>query len=231
MSDLRADLRLVIFDVDGTLIDSQAHILAAMDAAFAAHDLPPPAREVTLSIVGLSLPIAMARLAPDHPDSQPGLVAACKDAFGQMRRSPDGATLSPLFPGARAALETLAAQDHTLLAIATGKSRRGMDHILDLHDLRGLFQSVQTADDHPSKPHPSMVASCLHDTGAQPSRAVILGDTTYDIDMGRAAGIHALGVAWGYHAADSLTASGASAILHSFDALPAMLDRVCPRHE
>jgi phosphoglycolate phosphatase len=223
-----SDLRLVIFDVDGTLIDSQAHILAAMDAAFAAHNLPPPPRAATLSIVGLSLPIAMARLAPDHSDHQATLVEAYKEAFGQMRRAPDGAALSPLFPGALAALQALAAEDHTLLAIATGKSRRGMDHILDLHDLRGFFQSVQTADDHPSKPHPSMVAACLRDTGTLPARAVILGDTTYDIDMGRAAGIHALGVAWGYHPAQSLTASGAAAILHSFDALPMALARICP---
>ena len=222
------DLRLVIFDVDGTLIDSQAHIVAAMDAAFSAHALPPPARASTLAIVGLSLPVAMARLAPDHPDRQPGLVAAYKDAFASLRHSPDGAALSPLYPGALAALQALAAQDHTLLAIATGKSRRGMDHIFDLHDLRGLFQSVQTADDHPSKPHPSMVAACLRDTGTPPARAVILGDTTYDIDMGRAAGIHALGVAWGYHPPETLTASGATAVLHSFDALPMALDRICP---
>ena len=223
-----SELRLVIFDVDGTLIDSQAHILAAMYAAFAAHDLPPPTRAATLSIVGLSLPIAMARLAPDQPDHHATLVEAYKDAFGQMRRAPDGGALSPLFPGARDALAQLAAQDHTLLAIATGKSRRGMAHILDLHDLHGVFQSVQTADDHPSKPHPSMVEACLRDTGSLPARAVILGDTTYDIDMGRAAGIHALGVAWGYHPAQSLTASGAHAILHSFDALPTALDRICP---
>lgn len=222
------DLRLVIFDVDGTLIDSEAHIVAAMDAAFAAHDLPPPARAETLAIVGLSLPVAMARLAPDHPDRQPGLVAAYKDAFASLRHGPDGAGLSPLYPGALAALRVLAAQDHTLLAIATGKSRRGMDHIFELHDLRDLFQSVQTADDHPSKPHPSMVAACLRDTGTVPARAVILGDTTYDIDMGRAAGIHALGVSWGYHASEALIGSGAHGVLDSFDALPVAIDRICP---
>ena len=220
------DLRLVIFDVDGTLIDSQAHIVAAMDAGFAANGLPVPDRAAILSIVGLSLPVAMARLAPDHPEAQGHLVEAYKDAFGALRRSPDGAALSPLFPGAREVLARLAAEDHTLLAIATGKSRRGMDHILDLHDLRGLFQSVQVADDHPSKPHPSMVEACLRDTGVAAGRAVILGDTTYDIDMGRAAGIHALGVTWGYHPPESLMRAGASHLLHSFDALPAALDRV-----
>ena len=220
--------RLVIFDVDGTLIDSQAHIVAAMTAAFGALELPVPSRADILSIVGLSSPVAMARLAPDHPQAQAALVESYRQAFAALRQAPGGAGLSPLFPGARAALQALAGQDHTLLAIATGKSRRGMDHILDLHDLRGMFQSVQTADDHPSKPHPSMIATCLADTGADPARSVILGDTTYDMDMGRAAGIRALGVAWGYHAPAHLTAAGAVEVLHSFDALPAMLDRLCP---
>ena len=220
------ELRLVIFDVDGTLIDSQAHILAAMGAAFAAHDRPAPPRADTLSIVGLSLPVAMARLAPDLPDHHDSLVAAYKDAFARLRLSPDGAALSPLFPGARAALDHLAGQDHTLLAIATGKSRRGLDHILDLHDLRGLFQSVQVADDHPSKPHPSMIHACLRDTGVDPRRAAILGDTTFDIDMGRAAGIRSIGVTWGYHPATALTRAGADALIDDFAALPETLDRL-----
>jgi phosphoglycolate phosphatase len=218
------DLRLVIFDVDGTLIDSQAHILAAMRAAFDENGLPAPTREATLAIVGLSLPVAMARLAPQHPEAQAQLVAAYKDAFATLRLSPEGAALSPLFPGARATLDRLAAEDHTLLAIATGKSRRGMEHIFDLHDMRGLFQSVQVADDHPSKPHPSMIHACISDTGVDASRAVILGDTTYDIEMGLAAGIHALGVTWGYHPAEQLARAGAAALINRFDALPAALD-------
>lgn len=220
------DLRLVIFDVDGTLIDSQAHIVAAMQAAFDANDLPAPARANTLAIVGLSLPVAMARLAPDHPHAQAPLVEAYKDAFATLRRSPEGAALSPLFPGARDALDRLAAEDHTRLAIATGKSRRGMDHILELHGFGDLFQSVQVADDHPSKPHPSMVHACLADTGVDPSRAVILGDTTFDVEMGVAAGIRALGVTWGYHPPGDLSRAGAAALLDSFDALPAALDRL-----
>ena len=218
------DLRLVIFDVDGTLIDSQAHILAAMNAAFAAHDLPAPPRADALSIVGLSLPVAMARLVPDLAHHHDSLVAAYKDSFATLRLSPEGAALSPLFPGARAALDHLAGQDHTLLAIATGKSRRGLDHILDLHGFRGLFQSVQVADDHPSKPHPSMIHACLRDTGVDPRRAVILGDTTYDIEMGRAAGIRAIGVTWGYHPVQALTGAGADALIDDFAALPAVLE-------
>ncbi|WP_284264814.1 HAD-IA family hydrolase [Roseicyclus amphidinii] len=221
------ELRLVIFDVDGTLVDSQAHIVAAMNAAFAANGLTPPDRAHTLSIVGLSLPVAMARLAPEHSDRIDALVTAYKDSFAALRHA-NGAALSPLFPGARAALDSLKAEDHTILAIATGKSRRGLLHILDLHDLHGHFLSVQTADDHPSKPHPSMIEACLSETGIAPDRAVIVGDTTFDIDMARAAGIASLGVAWGYHPPEALTASGAAAILQGFDALPTTLQRICP---
>ena len=220
------ELRLVIFDVDGTLIDSQAHILAAMDAAFAAHDLPAPPRADTLSIVGLSLPVVLARLAPDLPQHHATLVTAYKEAFARLRLSPDGAALSPLFPGARAALDHLAAQDHTLLAIATGKSRRGLDHIIELHGFGPLFQSMQVADDHPSKPHPSMIYACLRDTGVDPRRAVILGDTTFDIEMGRAAGIRTIGVTWGYHPATALTRAGADALIDSFAALSETLDQL-----
>jgi phosphoglycolate phosphatase len=221
------EFRLVIFDVDGTLVDSQAHIVAAMTEAFTANGLTPPDRAQTLSIVGLSLPVAMARLAPDHADWIDPLVASYKQAFATLRGA-DAAALSPLFPGARDALDRLAAEDHTLLAIATGKSRRGLHHILDLHDLHGRFQSVQVADDHPSKPHPSMIAACLSETGVAAARAVILGDTTFDIEMARAAGIAAIGVDWGYHPVGALTAAGAFEILHSFDALHPALGRVCP---
>jgi len=219
-------LKLVIFDVDGTLIDSQAHILASMDAAFAAQGLPSPTRAATLSIVGLSLPMAMRRLAPEHEDRIDALVAAYKAAFASTRASGAEVAQSPLFPGAHEVLDDLAAQDELFLAIATGKSRRGLDHLFDLHGFGPLFHSVQCADDHPSKPHPSMVEACLRDTGVDPERAVIVGDTSFDIEMGRAAGIHAIGVGWGYHPSDDLLSAGASSVVSDFWALTGALQEI-----
>ncbi|GAA5073777.1 HAD-IA family hydrolase [Roseibacterium beibuensis] len=221
-----SDLRLVIFDVDGTLVDSQAHILAAMARAFAANGLPMPPREAVLQIVGLSLPVAMARLAPDHPQSVDPLVEAYKDAFASLRVAGDGAALSPLFPGAMEHLTRLAAEDFTLLGVATGKSRRGLTHLFEIHRIAQIFHTVQVADDHPSKPNPSMIEACLKETGVAPDRAVILGDTSFDIEMGRAAGIHAIGVSWGYHPADALRQAGARTVLDDFAALPAALAEV-----
>lgn len=205
---------LVVFDVDGTLINSGAMIGAAMDAAWRAEGLEPPPRAATLSIVGLSLPVAMARLAPALPESRRDrLVAAYKVAFGTLRAT----ELAPLYPGARAALDALAARPGTVLGIATGKSRRGLDHVLDAHGLTGHFVTIQVADNHPSKPHPSMLHAAMRETGA--GRAVMLGDTTFDMDMARAARMTGLGVSWGYHPAADLVASGATAVLDGFDGL------------
>ena len=197
------DLRLVIFDVDGTLVDSQAEILAAMTRAFASEGIAMPERAKVLSIVGLSLAEAFAVLCPDiTPAQRARLVDAYKDAFVHLRS--DNQEMGPLFPGALAALDALQGQDHTLLAVATGKSRRGLDKVLERHGLTGVFHSEQVADHHPSKPHPSMILTALNETGVLPSRAVMLGDTTYDMDMARAAGIKKIGVTWGYHAPEVL---------------------------
>jgi phosphoglycolate phosphatase len=221
-----SELRLVVFDVDGTLVDSQAHILAAMERAFASEGRPPPPRQAVLGIVGLSLPVAMARLASDIPDRIDALVSAYKDAFASLRTGSGGAALSPLFPGASACLDALSCEPWTLLGIATGKSRRGLDHLFDLHGFGGRFQTVQVADDHPSKPHPAMLEACLRDTGAEPRRSVIVGDTTYDIEMGKAAGFRTIGVGWGYHATEDLRAAGADAVIGGFDALPSAVGAV-----
>jgi len=217
-------LRLVIFDVDGTLVDSQAHIAAAMTAAFAAEGLAPPPLPAMLSVVGLSLPVALARLAPDL--SEEGRARMVERYRGQYftRRTE---TASPLYPGARAAIEALAAQDNTLLGIATGKSGRGLDAILAAHGLARHFVTRQHADLHPSKPHPAMVLAALDETGVAPENAVMIGDTEFDIAMGRAACVRTLGVRWGYHPAERLAA--ADALIEDFAALPGALDRLWGR--
>jgi phosphoglycolate phosphatase len=195
-----SELRLVIFDVDGTLVDSQAEILAAMASAFQSEGLELPQRDAVLSIVGLSLAEAFAHLCPDVELPQRArLVEAYKEGFVGLRSKSQ--EMGPLYPGARAAIETLQAQDHTLLAVATGKSRRGLDKVLERHGLTGVFHSEQVADFHPSKPHPSMILTALNETGVAQDRAVMLGDTTFDMDMARAAGILKIGVSWGYHPA------------------------------
>lgn len=220
-----SDLRLVIFDVDGTLVDSQAEIMAAMALAFQSEGLIPPERPSVLAIVGLSLAEAFAVLCPQTDAAQRArLVEAYKDAFMQLRTQSQ--EMGPLFPGALDALAVLQGQDHTLLAIATGKSRRGLDKVLERHGLTGIFHSEQVADHHPSKPHPSMILTALNETGVNPARAVMLGDTTYDMDMARAAGIKKIGVTWGYHDAQILLPD---ALIQDFAALPDAVDQLIGR--
>ncbi len=187
---------LVIFDVDGTLIDSQNHIVAAMQGAFDHCGLSMPDRADVLGIVGLSLPQAMAQLVPDQPLAiRDALVAAYKSSFMGL----SVADLAPLYSGAHDILHRLAADPAIVMALATGKSRRGLDRMMTAHNLGGFFATTHVADDHPSKPHPSMILACLHDTGVRADHAVMVGDTTFDMDMARAAGVAGIGVSWGYH--------------------------------
>ncbi len=221
---MNAPLRLVLFDVDGTLVDSQGSITSAMTASFEALSLPVPNRDATLSIVGLSLPQAMARLAPDQPAPvQDQLVEEYKLAY-HAQRLEHGAASSPLYPGARAVVEALHAQPETLLGVATGKSKRGLDALLDAHDLRKFFVTCQVADHHPSKPHPSMIETALADTGVSAGNAIMVGDTSYDMDMAKAAQVTGVGVSWGYHHRSALGA--AACVIDRFEQLPDVLDGI-----
>jgi phosphoglycolate phosphatase len=214
--------RLAIFDCDGTLADGQANICRAMEIVFAAADLPVPPRAATRRIVGLSLPEAMRVLAPggDHA----ALAADYKTVFRGLRE--DG-TLDdePLFDGIAATIETLAAAGWTL-GIATGKSDRGLAHLLARHGLTRRFATLQTADRHPSKPHPSMLHAALAETGARVQDTAMIGDTSFDMAMARAAHVRAIGVGWGYHPAGELVAAGADAVAAHPRDLPALLERV-----
>jgi len=216
---------LVLFDCDGTLVDSQAMIVAAMEHAFHDVGLAPPARAVTLSIVGLSLPVAMAALTAGLPDAPvAALVDAYRGAFHRLRTEP--VDREPAYPGALAAIEALAARDDVLLGVATGKSRRGLDAVLARLGIADRFVTLQTADDAPSKPDPTMVRQALAEAGVPAGRTVVVGDTTFDMDMARAAGAFAIGVAWGYHPTDRLLAAGAHRLVADFAELPAAVTQV-----
>ncbi|KAB2851658.1 MAG: HAD-IA family hydrolase, partial [Hyphomicrobiaceae bacterium] len=219
---------MVIFDCDGTLVDSQNAIVAAMEAAFKAHGLEPPLRTATLSIVGLSLIEAVTLL---YPGGTPAAIAALaqgyRDAFSEIRARGD--ELEPMFPGAREVVAALAERKDVALGIATGKSDRGVRRLLKREGWKGLFHTIQTSDHHPSKPHPSMIEAALAETRVGPEAAVMVGDTTFDIEMGLAAGVTGIGVSWGYHPVPRLEAAGACLILGAFPDLLPWIDRLARR--
>lgn len=212
-------MKLVVFDCDGTLVDGQASICEAMEAAFAACRLPAPSRAEIRRAVGLSLPQAARRLLPDADTSTHHAIAdAYKTAFRTAREA--GRVDQPLFSGIAALLDALHAGGREL-AIATGMSDRGLSHMLAVHGLTSRFASLQTADRHPSKPHPAMLEAALFDCAADPADAVMIGDTVFDMQMALAAGVTAIGVAWGYHAPEELLGAGAAFIAET----PAQLER------
>jgi phosphoglycolate phosphatase len=225
---MTAPLRLVVFDCDGTLIDSQHMIVAAMNHAFDAHGIETLPRERVLSIVGLSLDEAIEVLVP-HVELplRRRLTESYKGAFFELRTRKELA--EPLFPGVRAALDLLASRENLLLGIATGKSQKGLRHALETHGLRDYFVTLQTADDAPSKPHPEMLRRAMLETGVSPADTVLIGDTTFDMEMARAAQAHALGVEWGYHEPHLLRASGARAVLGDFASLAPALEDIWPQ--
>ncbi|RZK00683.1 MAG: HAD family hydrolase [Novosphingobium sp.] len=215
--------KLAVFDCDGTLIDGQASICRAMDEAFAETGLPAPDAHQVRRMVGLSLPQAMRRLVPAiDEDLQRNLVDAYKRAFRAQREA--GELSQQLFEGIAEVLDALHGAGWQL-AVATGMSRRGLDHCLASHGLTKHFVSLQTADDHPSKPDPAMLEAALFEAAAEPSEAVMIGDTAYDMQMARDAGVRAIGVDWGYHSPEELRAAGAEFVATSRQELKAYLLR------
>jgi phosphoglycolate phosphatase len=220
-------MKLVIFDIDGTLVDSQHLICAAVHEAYDRHGLARPARERILSMVGLSLPDTFSRLADGAGHPVESLVAAYRDAFTALRAS---SAMEPLYPGAREVIGRLSRHDDVALGIATGKSTHGVSIVLGHHGLLDRFVTVQTADTAPSKPDPGMVHNALRDTACAPHDAAIIGDSIYDMQMAKAAGARAIGVAWGYHAPDDLRAAGADVVVGQFAALEPALERLWAAH-
>ncbi len=214
-------VKLALFDCDGTLVDSQANIIMCMEDAFAQSGLAPPHRAETRRIVGLSLLPAMQVLMPDAaPALHVQLVEDYKAAFHRLRGN--GLVEEPLFDGILDALHALA-DDGWTLGVATGKSDRGLALCLDHHGIAHLFATLQTADRHPSKPHPSMVYRAMAETCAPPETTIMIGDTSFDMAMGVAASVRSLGVSWGYHEPHELRASGAYHVAeHPNDFMEAM---------
>lgn len=218
-------LRLVVFDCDGTLVDSAHSIIEAMSLAWAAHGLSvPPEDHLVRSVVGLSLVEAIARLLPEgRSDDHHRLAEHYKTAFFDIRNRPGHE--EPLYAGAREAIDALAAAG-VLLGVATGKSRRGLEATLGRHGLLDRFVTLKTADDGPGKPAPGILLDAMAETGVTPYNTVMVGDTVYDVTMAVNAKVAPLGVDWGYHESAALTAAGAVAVLDTFHGLQTALDTI-----
>jgi phosphoglycolate phosphatase len=208
-------MKLAIFDVDGTLMDSQAMIIASLTAAFSAEQLPLPSRTEMLGIVGLSLVNAMAVLRPgDEAARHERLAQAYKDAFWSHRAN--GSFLELPFDGAFDLLRRLQARDDVLIGIATGKTQRGVRHIIEQFGLDGMFATIQTSDDAPSKPHPDMILQAMRDVGVNREDTVMIGDAVFDIEMAHAAQVKPIAVNWGFQPRAALEAARPYAMVDNF---------------
>ena len=221
LAEAATPLRLIVFDCDGTLVDSQHAIISTMAAAFAEMDLPQPGADAVRALVGLSLEEIARHLWPaGDEDGRGRLVQTYRRLFFEQRSravAPD-----PLFPHAHAILRELEALGY-LLGVATGKSRRGLDAVLASHNLQDCFLTRQTADGHPGKPHPGMLLQAMAEAGVTADDTLMLGDTSFDMAMAVSAGVTPVGVSWGYHGVDALQDAGARVILNDFRELPAFV--------
>lgn len=218
-------LKLAIWDMDGTIVDSREVIQTAMCRAFEACGLALPDYDATRKVVGLGLHEAVSTLAPDYHDAA-GLTEAYRQAFVLRRTEKD--FKEPLYDGAVETLERLA-NEGWLIAMATGKSHRGIRAIFEMHPLEQYFDTIWCADDGPGKPHPFMVEQCMGTLGCEPHQSLIIGDAIHDISMGRNAGIHTMGVSWGFGEASELEAVGAHEVHHDFTSLNSGLDAFAQR--
>lgn len=205
-------MKLVLFDCDGTLVDSAKLIHEVMARTFVEFGHTRPEFASTKSIIGLTLDIAIARMqGKDEIDSEArAMTAHYKSIFGGVRS--EAGFQEPLFDGIQVVIDQLAEREEMLIGAVTGKSRRGLDLILDTHGFRPHFIVSRTADDCPSKPHPAMVTECCHETGMDVRDTIVIGDAIYDMQMAKSAGAKAIGVSWGYASVDDLGAAGADVI-------------------
>ena len=208
---------LIVFDWDGTLYDSTASIARCIQASCADLALPVPSVQDASYVIGMGLTEALQHAAPGlAPERYPELSARYKHHY--MARQND---LS-LFDGALQMLQALCERHHRL-AIATGKTRRGLDEVLHTEQLKGLFDATRTADETRSKPHPQMLQELMAEVGIAPERTLMIGDTTHDLQMATHAGVASIGVSYGAHEPASFAAYTPLHIAHSVAELGAWL--------
>ena len=211
---------LVLFDLDGTLLDSSRIIIGAQELTAEAHGLPHPGLDRGFAVVGLSLDVALAELFGDAVPA-PELSATYKRIFNGLRGT--AGFEEPLFDGIPELMSTLAHWPDMTLGIATGKTLRGVEYVVETYGWQSLFAMIQTADNSPSKPHPGMILQASAATGIPPGDTVMIGDSVFDMQMARAAGARAIGVAWGFQPVEALRAAGAETIAADFDDLARIL--------
>lgn len=224
MSGLKTQPKLVIFDMDGTLVDGAGAVIPAMQHAFKAANLPKPEASQIRDMIGLSVPMGIRHILsnfndiPQASDSDVEKIGQdYKDYFYQSRIT--GRHEIPLYDGALKALAQLHAKDEILLSIATGASRRGVNAFLDKHNLRDTFFCSWCATECASKPHPEMILNAMNDTGVEAAQTIMVGDTSFDMQMGKAANVYTIGVNWGYHDRQTMLSAGANVIVDDFESL------------
>lgn len=212
----RRPLKLIIFDFDGTLVDSRSLILESHRIVFSQFQLPAPSPAESLALVGKSLDVILTQLAgPAAPILE--MVRAYDLLLPQLRA--DSAFAERPFDGAGDLLSELSAASDTVLGVATGHRTDTIAPALEELRWTDYFKTIQAADTAPSKPHPAMLLQALAATDVTPENAIFIGDTTFDMEMAQAAKLRSIGVGWGYHRTERLLAAGAHRIVQSIDQL------------
>lgn len=215
--------KLAVFDVDGTLIDSRASIFRAAVEAAQRINITPPAYDEVRGIVGMSLFEGLQFMRPDlDPETVAAYAREFQTVFSEFHAEPD--FHEALYAGAQETLIRLR-NENWLIGMATGNSRRGVTRILEVYGWSEVFDVTFCADDGPSKPDPHMLRCNMQALGVEVRETLMIGDATHDIRMARSAGVHALGVAWGFHTPVELEAAGAHEIVDDYAALNRALDR------
>lgn len=216
---------LVVFDWDGTLMDSQSRIVHAMTRAFEAHAHERPAVEAIRDIIGLDLVEGIRRIDPALTD------AGAADVANSYRHEFRAAVAvpSPLFEDVECTLRALAA-DGVTLAVATGKSRAGLDRAMRESGVERWFTTSRCGEECAPKPHPGMLLEILRETGASAARTVMVGDTEFDLRMAQAACVHGAAVTYGAHQKSRLLDLQPAIVLDAIRDLPASLARLQVRH-